>query len=383
MRVAGRELLASAGDDRTVRIWDPATGPPEQTLDGHTDWVRGGVCGAVAGRELLASAGDDRTRADLGPGHRNQPSTPSRPHHGVNTVCGARGGPGTARLRQRRSRPCGSGTRPPEPPSRPSGPHRRGEWGMCGAGRAGNCSPPRAPIADVRIWDPATGTTEQTLHGHTGWVWEVCAVRVAGRELLASASDDHSVRIWDPATGAAEPILKGHTGWMWGVCAARVAGRELLASASDDGTVRIWDPATGAVEQTLHRAHRLGAGGVCGAGGGPGAARLHGRRWHRADLGSGHRGRRTEPCTGHTGWVWGVCAVRVAGRELLASTGADRSVRIWDPATPGPSSRSWRGTPTGCEGCVRCRWRAGSCSPQPATMAPCGSGTRPPAKHST
>jgi len=38
----------------------------------------------------------------------------------------------------------------------------------------------------------------------------VCAVRVDGRELLASAaSNDETVRIWDPATGATERILEG------------------------------------------------------------------------------------------------------------------------------------------------------------------------------
>jgi WD40 repeat protein len=36
---------------------------------------------------------------------------------------------------------------------------------------------------------------------------------------------------------------------------------------------------------------------------------------------------------GHTGWVNGVCAVHVKGRELLASAGDDDTVRIWDPVT--------------------------------------------------
>jgi hypothetical protein len=36
--------------------------------------------------------------------------------------------------------------------------------------------------------------------------------------------------------------------------------------------------------------------------------------------------------TGHTGWVWAVAAVPLAdGTTLLASAGADRTVRLWDP----------------------------------------------------
>jgi hypothetical protein len=37
-----------------------------------------------------------------------------------------------------------------------------------------------------------------------GEVLGVCAVTVAGRQLLASASGDKTVRIWDPATGQAQ-----------------------------------------------------------------------------------------------------------------------------------------------------------------------------------
>jgi WD40 repeat protein len=58
--VGGRTLLASTGDDRTVRLWDPATGQPERTLTGHTRLVNG-VCAVVGGRTLLASASADET----------------------------------------------------------------------------------------------------------------------------------------------------------------------------------------------------------------------------------------------------------------------------------------------------------------------------------
>src|SRR5215470_9363209 len=59
--VAGRQLLASAGADGTVRIWDPQTGRQHTMLEG-----RGGVLWSVcpvtvAGKQLLASAGEDGT----------------------------------------------------------------------------------------------------------------------------------------------------------------------------------------------------------------------------------------------------------------------------------------------------------------------------------
>lgn len=59
----GRALLLTGDMTGVIQVWDPATGEPVgEALDAHTDAVRALVTlAAPDGRQLLASAGDDRT----------------------------------------------------------------------------------------------------------------------------------------------------------------------------------------------------------------------------------------------------------------------------------------------------------------------------------
>ncbi len=53
------QLLASASWDKTVRLWDPATGASRSTLEGHSDRVNAVVFSPDG--QLLASASWDNT----------------------------------------------------------------------------------------------------------------------------------------------------------------------------------------------------------------------------------------------------------------------------------------------------------------------------------
>ena len=55
---ADRKLLASASHDKSVRLWDAASGGLVRTLRGHSDWVRSVAFSAA---NVLASAADDRS----------------------------------------------------------------------------------------------------------------------------------------------------------------------------------------------------------------------------------------------------------------------------------------------------------------------------------
>jgi WD40 repeat protein len=56
---ADGQLLASASDDGTVKLWDARLGTLQQTLEGHSDWVKSVAFSADG--QLLASASHDRT----------------------------------------------------------------------------------------------------------------------------------------------------------------------------------------------------------------------------------------------------------------------------------------------------------------------------------
>ena len=171
-------------DDKTVRLWDPATGHRLRTLTGHTDGVNAVAFspdghparhrqrrrdGAAVGPghrrqhlrtltghtdrgdgvafspdgQLLATAGDDETVRLWDPATGDRPAHPHRPHRRVRRVAFSPDGQ-PARHRQRATRRCGCGTRPPAStcapsPATPTACRRRGVQ----PGRA-RCSPPPA-----------------------------------------------------------------------------------------------------------------------------------------------------------------------------------------------------------------------------------------------
>ena len=287
--VQGRTLLASAGDDRTVRLWDPETGQQQHLLQGNTGSVRALCPVVVQGRTLLASAGDDTTMRLW------DPETGQQQHL-------LQGNTGSV-------------------------------WALCPVVVQGRTLLASAgDDATVRLWDPETGQQQRLLQGHTGSVRALCPVVVQGRTLLASAGNDRTVRLWDPETGQQRRLLQGNTGPVRAVCPVVVQGRTLLASAGTDATVRLWDPETGQ-QQRLLQGHPGSVRAVC-------PVVVQGRTL-LASAGDDTTMRLWDPETGqqqhllqgNTNWVWALCPVVVQGRTLLASAGDDRTVRLWDPET--------------------------------------------------
>ncbi len=93
----------------------------------------------------------------------------------------------------------------------------------------------------VRVWDLATGQEVQRFTGHEGSVFSL-AVTPDG-QYVVSGSGDKTVRVWDLATGQEVRRFTGHERWVNSV-AVTPDGRYVV-SGSGDRTVRVWDLATG------------------------------------------------------------------------------------------------------------------------------------------
>jgi eukaryotic-like serine/threonine-protein kinase len=222
--------LASASDDKTVRVWDFASRQEIAILEGHTS-LACGVAFSPDGKRL-ASAGYDKTvrvwdtatgKEVLSlPGHasvvRDVTFSPDGMYLGSagfdKTVRVWDAGSGREVLRFDGNSHFNSVAFSPD-----------GKW-LAAAGDG-----------TIQVWDVAAGSERLTLRGHVGTVWRI-AFTPDGRRL-ASAGNDRTVRLWDMFSGEETLTLRGHSGEVMGVAFSPDGNR--LASAGSDGTVRVWD----------------------------------------------------------------------------------------------------------------------------------------------
>lgn len=109
---------------------------------------------------------------------------------------------------------------------------------------------------DIHTWDMKTGKCVHTLRGHEQAVEAVSTCIVDGKTKLVSASNDKTVRVWDAETGICERVLLGHEDWVRSVASFTIGNQVKIVSGSQDGVVRIWDVHSGECEHILQGPER-------------------------------------------------------------------------------------------------------------------------------
>ncbi|MFI0091796.1 nSTAND1 domain-containing NTPase [Streptomyces bobili] len=347
--------LASAGADRTVRLWNAATGRARNPLKSHTDAVTAltfspdGRTLAAGGTDGTVRLWDTRTgkvRAEL-PGHAGAVHSLAFSRDGRTLATGHDGtvllwDPTTGGARRRLS-----GAMHPVAFSRDGGTLATG-----GKGKT------------AFLWDPATGKQRTSLTGLSEHVASL-AFSPDGRTLATTTEDsevqlrdastgkirkkvddwlavwlvfspdgrtlavgdgDRAVELRDAATGSLQATLAGHSNAIFGAAFSR-DGRT-LATASRDKTVRLWDATTGKTRTAL-RGHANAVYSVVFSPDGRTLATASADKTVR--LWDATTGKTRAKFTGHTGEVNAV--VFSPDGRTLATASDDKTVRLWDVAT--------------------------------------------------
>jgi hypothetical protein len=272
-------ILASAGKDRTVRLWSLPGGKLVKTLQGHRDWVS--CLDIVPDGTILASGSKDSTvRLWSLPGGRALRTLSHVPRR------------------------------------------TDASWVLClRATPDGSLLVTGSKDSSVRLWQLPHGEHVRTLEGHRDGV--LClAMRPDGR-VLASGGKEGSIQLWRLPDGDRLAAFDAHAGGVLSLAAS--PDGTTLASGGHDGTVRLWRFPDGAPLETLeghtggvlHLVVADSRGSVMASASSDCTVRI----WSLIDR------RPLAVLRGHDAQVRSLC-VGPDG-ATLASGGADKTVRLW------------------------------------------------------
>lgn len=194
------KYIATASDDKTVKIWTPGNGEIFKTLIGHEDAVYSAAY-SHDGKFLITASGDNTAKlwnATDGilihtfAGHSDRVKSAAFSSDGERIITAS--------------------------------------WDNT-----------------IRIWNTKNMKLMQVLTGHTSSVASA-DVELNGRYFVTGAWDN-TARIWDTKNGKIVRTLKGHTGPLWSARFSHAGNK--IVTASSDSSAKIWDAQSGKLLQSL------------------------------------------------------------------------------------------------------------------------------------
>ncbi|KAG0266056.1 hypothetical protein DFQ27_000187 [Actinomortierella ambigua] len=205
-------MLASAGGDTTVRIWDLNTETPQSQLKGHKHWVQHVAWSPNS--KYLASAGMD----------------------GMVIIWEARTGKQHCIMRG----------------------HTK--WISALAWEPLHLNPKCARLASssadgtIRVWDVVHKRMVFSMSQHTA---PVMCVKWGGDGLIYSASRDKTIKVWESTVGKLVKTLEGHAHW---VTSLALSTDTVLRTGANDHTGKIYKDESEAQKRALERYKQATAG---------------------------------------------------------------------------------------------------------------------------
>jgi WD40 repeat protein len=195
------KLLAAAGADRAIRLWEVESGKELATIEDHADWIFDLAFSPDGSR--IASASRDKTSKVFDVVKKE--SIVTFPGHAATVYAVAFSADGKTIF-------------------------TGGE------------------DSQIRAWAPDNdGKQTRAIGGFSGPVFKL-QLTPDGKQLVACGSDK-MIRVFDPANGSSIRTLSGHADWVY-TFAIGPDGKT-LASGSWDGEVRLWNLADGKAERTI------------------------------------------------------------------------------------------------------------------------------------
>ncbi|MEW5856684.1 MAG: WD40 repeat domain-containing protein, partial [Cyanobacteriota bacterium] len=235
------KTLASGSVDKTIKLWDVATGKPLTTLTGHNLYVSS-VSFSPDGKTIASGSHDKTIKLwDVATGQILTTLTGHNLY--VSSVSFSPDGKTLA---------SGSGDKTIKLWEVATGKLLTTLTGHDSPVSSVSFSPDGKTLAsasaDIKLWDVATGKLLSTLNGYGSLSFS------PDGKTLASGSGDKTIKLWDVATGKPLTTLTGHNSFIisFSFSVSFSPDGKTLASARGDKTIKLWDVATGKLLSTGH-----------------------------------------------------------------------------------------------------------------------------------